>query len=141
MKHLPLLRSIPPCILLVALVCGCSRHTGAYTPRPAQLTAEQLSARFVLMDPGARRSVTSTGLQEIRLPDGRFQVACQVLNRENRRIQVQIQCVFKDAAGFGNGDETPWETLILTENATETVQFTSLNNAATSYTVRVRQAR
>lgn len=141
MKHLKLLRPILSCVLLVALAAGCSRHAGAYTPKAANLTADQVSAKFVLMDPGARKSVTSTGLQEIRLPDGRFQVICQVLNRENRRIQVQIQCVFKDAAGFGNGDETPWETLILTENATETVQFTSLNNAATSYTVRVRQAR
>lgn len=141
MKHLHLLRPILPGVLLLALAAGCTRHTGAYTPKPANLTADQISAKFVLMDPGARKSVTSTGLQEIRLPDGRFQVVCQVLNRENRRIQVQIQCVFKDAAGFGNGDETPWETLILTENATETVQFTSLNNAATSYTVRVRQAR
>ena len=141
MKHIKILHPILPCLLLAALVSGCSRHTGAYMPKPAHLTTDQLAAKFVLMDPGARRSVTSTGLQEIRLPDGRFQVVCQVLNRENRRIQVQIQCVFKDAAGFGNGDETPWETLILTENATETVQFTSLNNAATSYTVRVRQAR
>jgi uncharacterized protein YcfL len=141
MKHLPILRPILPCFLLVGLAAGCARHTGAYTPKPANLTADQQSAKFVLMDPGARRSVTSTGLQEIRLPDGRFQVVCQVLNRENRRIQVQIQCVFKDAAGFGNGDETPWETLILTENATESVQFTSLNNSAASYTVRVRQAR
>ncbi|MBM3903299.1 MAG: hypothetical protein FJ379_14635 [Verrucomicrobia bacterium] len=141
MKHPHLLRPILPCVLLVALAAGCSRHTGAYTPKPANLSADQLAAKFVLMDPGARKSVTSTGLQEIRLPDGRLQVVCQVLNRENRRIQVQIQCVFKDAVGFGNGDETPWETLILTENATETVQFTSLNNTATSSTVRVRQAR
>jgi uncharacterized protein (DUF2141 family) len=78
---------------------------------------------------------------EARLPDGRLQVACQIMNRENRRIQVQVQCVFKDAQGFSTGDETPWDNLILTENATETVKFTSLNNLAASYTVRVRQAR
>ncbi|MBN9688928.1 MAG: YcfL family protein [Verrucomicrobia bacterium] len=128
-------------IAATGLAAGCSKQSGALMPQPAGLTPEQTNAKFVLMDPGAQYSVTSTGLMETRLPDGRLQVACQVLNRENRRIQVQIQCVFKDAQGFSTGDETPWDNLILTENATETVKFTSLNNQAASYTVRVRQAR
>ena len=61
-------------------------------------------------------------------------------NRENRRIEVQINCVFKDEQGFPV-DETPFRTLILTENAQEGVQFTSMNNQAKTYTIRVRQAR
>ncbi len=62
-------------------------------------------------------------------------------NRESRRIQVQINCVFKDAQGVSTGDETPWQTLILSENATEAVRFTAMNAQAKKYTVRVRQAR
>jgi hypothetical protein len=54
---------------------------------------------------------------------------------------VQVQCVFKDSAGFSTGDETPWENVILTENGQETVRFTSMNNLASKFTVRVRQAR
>ena len=38
-------------------------------------------------------------------------------------------------------DETPFVTVILTENATEDVKFVSLNHLALKYTIRVRQAR
>jgi uncharacterized protein YcfL len=85
--------------------------------------------------------VTCTGLQEVPLTDGRLEVVANVKNRENRRIQVQINCVFKDAQGFSTGDETPWQTLILSEYATEAVRFTAMNTQAKKYTVRVRQAR
>ena len=61
--------------------------------------------------------------------------------RESRRIQVQINCVFKDEQGFSTGDETPFQTLILSENSTEAVRFTAMNTQARKYTVRVRQAR
>jgi hypothetical protein len=85
--------------------------------------------------------VTCTGLQEITLPDGRLEVVANVKNRENRRLEVQVNCVFKDASGFSSGDETPWQTLILSEYATEAVRFTAMNGQARLYTVRVRQAR
>ena len=64
-----------------------------------------------------------------------------VKNRENRRIQVQANCVFKDDQGFSTGDETPFQTLILAENSTEAVHFTAMNTLAKKYTIRVRQAR
>ena len=38
-------------------------------------------------------------------------------------------------------DATPWETLILTENETQTTHFRSLNDQAKNFTVRVREAR
>ena len=64
-----------------------------------------------------------------------------VKNRENRRLQVQINCVFKDAQGFTTGDETPFQNLVLAENSTATVRFTAMNALAKRYTIRVRQAR
>lgn len=126
---------------LTILSASCkSPQPGPYPPQnPAGLDIENRE-KFVLMDPGAQRSVTCTALQETTLPDGRLQVAANVRNLENRRLQVQIDCVFKDAQGFAL-DETPFQTLILTENATETVTFKSLNAKATRYVVRVRQAR
>lgn len=127
--------------LIAGFLVGCASHQGAFAPADSQGSNQEMNARFVLMDPGAQRSVTSSGLQETRLDDGRLKVSCILQNRENRRIQVQVQCVFKDGAGFSTGDETPWDNVILTENGMETVQFTSLNNKAVTYTVRVRQAR
>jgi hypothetical protein len=95
----------------------------------------------VLMDPAVQYSVTYTGIQEEFLPDGRLKVTVHLRNRENRRIEVQANCVFKDQNGFSTGDETPFQAVILTENITEDVSFVSANNQARKYTIRVRQAR
>jgi hypothetical protein len=94
-----------------------------------------------LLDPGVRYSVTCSGVQERTLPDGRLEVVAHLRNRENRRIEVQANCVFKDGNSFSTGDETPFVMVILTENGTEDVKFVSMNNLAKKYTIRVRQAR
>jgi len=127
---------------LAAFLAGCasSSETGALTPQNATKFNTEAHEKFVLLDPGTQQSVTCPGLQETILPDGRLQVVAKVRNRENRRIQVQINCEFKDSQGFPI-DSTPFQTLILTENATEGVPFTSMNAKAKDYTIRVRQAR
>jgi hypothetical protein len=67
-------------------------------------------------------------------------VSAKLRNRENRRIEVQANCEFKDAQDFAL-DSTPFRTVFLDENATETVTFESFNKNAVRYTIRVRQAR
>jgi len=114
---------------------------GAYAPKNTTKYAIENTEPFVLMDKGAETSVTCSGIQERVNPEGRMEVAANVRNRLNRRIQVQINCVFKDEQGFSTGDETPWNTLILTENAQETVRFTAMNSQSRKYTIRVREAR
>ena len=99
------------------------------------------SEQFVLLDPGVRFSVTGGVINERTLEDGRLEIVAQFRNRENRRIEVQANCVFKDQNGVGTGDETPFQTVILTENATEQVHFVSANNLAKKVTIRVREAR
>jgi predicted transcriptional regulator len=85
--------------------------------------------------------VTSQSSFARTLEDGRLEVVVQLRNREGRRIEVQANCVFKDVNGISTDDDTPFQTVILTENATEQVKFTSSNDKAKRYTVRVRQAR
>jgi len=114
---------------------------GAFTPKNTGKFALENELKFVTMDRRVQRSVTCSGLQERVLEDGRLEVAANIRNRERRRIQVQVQCVFKDAQGFSTGDETPWQDLILTETSQETVRFQSFNEKAKGYTVRVREAR
>ena len=121
----------------IFLSVGCKTETSASPPANASLENQE---KFVLLDPGAQYSIAPTGIQEKYLPDGRLQVTANVRNRENRRIQVQINCVFKDAEGFAV-DETPFRTLILDENAQESVPFVAANTQATKYTIHVRQAR
>jgi hypothetical protein len=114
---------------------------GAYRPKNTNKYALENESNFVLLDHDVQRSVTCSGIQQQVLQDGRLEVVANVRNRINRRIQVQINCVFKNDQGFPTGDETPWNTLILDENAQEGVHFISMNNQARRYTVRIRQAR
>jgi hypothetical protein len=124
------------------LATGCATHDkGPYLPEWPQTPAYETREPVVLLDPGVQYSFTYTGLEEQTLPDGRLKVVVHLRNRENRRLEVQANCVFKDQNGFLTGDETPFQMVILTENATEDATFTSMNNLAKKFTIRVRQAR
>jgi hypothetical protein len=79
--------------------------------------------------------------EAVTTSDGRLEVWAQLQNLLNRRIEVQVDCVFKDLNGNPTNDESSFRTLILTENAIEQVRFASLNSQAKRYTIRVRQAR
>jgi hypothetical protein len=126
----------------VLLVAGCSTHDkGPYLPEGVKTPAYEGREPVVLLDPGVQYSVTCSGVQEQMLPDGRLEVVAHLRNRENRRIEVQANCVFKDQNGFLTGDETPFVMVIMTENATEDARFVSMNALAKKYTIRVRQAR
>jgi hypothetical protein len=134
--------SLIPLALAAATVvlAGCKSDTGAYVPANTRVNDVENREPFVLLDKYVQRSVTCSGIQQRALADGRLQVTANVRNREARRLQVQVNCVFKDDQGFSTGDESPFETLILTENAQESVTFTSMNNLARKYTIRIRQA-
>jgi len=126
---------------LLAAGCSSTHDKGPYLPQTPKTPAYEGREPVVLMDPGVQYSVTCSGVQEQTLPDGRLEVIAHLRNRENRRIEVQANCVFKDQNGFTTGDETPFIMVILTENGTEDVKFVSMNNLARRYTIRVRQAR
>ena len=119
---------------LAILLNGC----GAPTARQSAISN---NSKFVALGSLGSRIVQCTALQENTLPDGRLEVRANILNLVNKRVDLQINCIFKDAQGFSTGDETPFQTLILDETAQETITFTSLNTKAKDYTVRVRLAR
>jgi len=127
-----------------ALFTGCatrSRDTGAYLPVNTMVNDRENHEDIVLLDGRVQYSVTCPNIQERHLSDGRLQVTANIRNREGRRIQVQVNCVFKDAQGFpSENEEAPFHNLILTENAQEPVQFVSMNDKAQRYTIRIREA-
>jgi uncharacterized protein YcfL len=125
----------------LALSAGCVAAAGPFPALDTTKFTLENTDRFVLLDQPAQNSVTCTGLQEIPLADGRLEVVANVKNRESHPVQVQINCVFKDEQGFATGDETAFQTITLSENATEAVRFTAMNALAKKYTIRVRQAR
>lgn len=114
---------------------------GAYQPRNVNKYDLENHAKLVLLDKGVERSVTCPNIEERVTDEGRLEVVANVRNRLNRRIEVQVNCVFKDDKGFPTNDDAPFRTLILDENAQEGVRFVSLNDHARTYTIRVRQAR
>lgn len=124
---------------LTFLNTGCE-HGGAYAPVNTTKYNLETEAKFVLLDAGTQRSITSSGIQQRTLPDGRIQVTANLRNREERRIEVQVNCVFKDEQYFPV-EETPFRTEIFTENETKGVMFESANSKARNYTIRVREAR
>ena len=119
---------------LTILLSGC----GAPTARQSAISN---NSKFVALGSLGIRIVQCTALQENTLPDGRLEVRANILNLVNKRVDLQINCIFKDAQGFSTDDETPFQTLILDETAQETITFTSLNTKVKDYTVRVRLAR
>ena len=127
--------------LLLAAGCASTHDKGPYLPQTPQPVGYETREPVVLLDPGVQYSVTCSGIQEQILSDGRLEVVAHLRNRENRRIEVQANCVFKDLNGFLTGDETPFVMVILTENGTEDARFVSMNTLAKKYTIRVRQAR
>ena len=127
--------------LTAALLAGCQTPPGSYEPLDTTKYTIENTNKFEPLDQGTQVSIACTGLQERILPDGRLEVVANVKNRENRRRQVQLDCVFKNEQGFSTGDETPFRNLTLAENSTEAVKFTSMNNLARKYTIRVREPR
>ena len=124
---------------LAITFAACKSTPGPFTPTPAANVEGK--EPIVLMDRMVQTSVTSQGITYRELPDGRLEVIAVIQSKDPRRIQVQVQCVFKDVNGVAIDDETPWQTLILTENGQEQLSFKSMNNQAKKATVRVRQAR
>ena len=124
--------TLSACLTILLSVCGA--------PTAAQSTISN-NSKFVALGSLGSRILQCTALQENELPDGRLEVRANILNLVNKRVDLQINCIFKDAQGFSTDDETPFQTLILDETAQETITFTSLNTKAKDYTVRVRLAR
>lgn len=118
---------------------GCATESAKQPVTVTPYGAEDKS-RYALEGPHVQHSIAYTTTEMRTLEDGRLEVITNVRNKENRRLEVQISCIFKDANNFSTGDETPWRTLILTENSEEPVNFTSMNNRAKNFTVRIREA-
>lgn len=135
---------IPLAAMIAALLgagCRTAHDQGPYLPLASKTPAYENTERFVLLDPDTQWSVTCPAINERAIDNGRLEVIAQIRNRVNRRVEIQLNCVFKDENGFAIGDETPFQTVILSENATEQVRFVSASGQAKKYTIRVRQAR
>lgn len=121
----------------VVLLSGCATDPA----RDSTKYSLESTEKFVTLDRVTQAEVACTGLRERMLPDGRLEVVVNVKNRSANPLKLQINCIFKNDQGFSLGDETPFQSLRLAANATETVRFIATNPQAKRYTIRVKQAR
>jgi hypothetical protein len=125
----------------LALTLGCATHPEPEQPfETTKYTLENTDKFAVLADPVAP-PIACTGLQQRTLADGRLEIVANLKNREQRKVVVQANCLFKTDAPEDVGIETPWQTVMLAEDTTQTVRFVAPNATAKKYTVRVRTAR
>ena len=122
------------------LFVGCETQNDAHKSAAHAVPANLEPPQFIALDSGVQHSLKCNHVQAAPLPDGRLDVAATLQNLENRRIQVQANCVFMDTNN-AVVEETGFVNVFLDENAMETVKFASLNDKAQKFTVRVRQAR
>jgi Protein of unknown function (DUF1425) len=134
---LPLL----PALCALALLAGCGTEPAPQAPQDSTKFTVENTDRFVALDPATEAAVSCTGLQERTLGDGRIEVVANLRNSGIKAAKVQVQCVFLDAQGTPVGDGAPWQSVSITEYATEVVRFTAPGTSAVKYSIRVRQAR
>src|SRR5687767_12993382 len=98
----------------LGLALGCE-HDGAYVPDTEPHAAVENISTVALLDEDLADMIAVEGQQAKYSDDGRLQVVANLRNRSEDRLTVQVQTVFKDENGFSTGDETAWETIVITE--------------------------
>lgn len=137
----PLRPTVVGALTVLALFAGCS--TAMSPPSPlatTKYTIENNTEEFVVLDRPLAPAISCTGLRPHQRSDGRFEIVANVRNSQDRPLLVQVNCVFKDANGFGIGDTTPYQTLKLDAHSTEAVRFTATTPMAKRYTIQVRES-
>ncbi|HEY4989303.1 MAG TPA: YcfL family protein [Opitutaceae bacterium] len=125
----------------LALLAGCGTAPAPQAPQDSTKFTVENTDRFVALDPATEAVISCTGLQERTLADGRIEVVANLRNSGTKAAKVQVQCVFLDAQGTPVGDSAPWQSVSITESATEVVRFTAPGPSAIKYSIRVRRAR
>jgi hypothetical protein len=127
------------CVL--ALLPGCASAPSRAEPQETTKFTMENTDRYIALDAATEATISCTGLQELLLGDRRLEVLANLRNSGTGDALVQVQCVFLDDRGMPVGPEAPWQTLKLSDSATEVVHFTAPNPEATKYSIRVRKAR
>ena len=119
---------------------GCASNEGPYAPAKRDSSPE-IENKTVILDKELSDFIAVDSQNAERTDGGKLKTMSNVRNRTNQDLTVQVQTVFRDLNGFSVGDDTAWETVVLTANETRTIAAISTNKKAESYTVRIRMMR
>ncbi len=134
-------RQIMPLTLALAVAVTLTAcQTGPYPAVKHGVGLEETES-LVLLDRDLQKAI-SVDFQRARYtPDGRLIAEANIRNRLSANLNVQLQTVFKDSANVSSGDETTWQTLLLSPHATQTYAAAAMNTSSEKYTIRVRFER
>jgi hypothetical protein len=124
-----------------AILAGCTTAPTPVAPPATAAPAAAPDEKFAPADAAAAAALECAILQERTLGDGRLEVVAVVRNRTAQRVEAQVRCAFRDSQGITDGDETPWQTLVLDGNSAEAVRFAALSPSAARYAISARLAR
>ncbi len=128
----------PVPFLFLLFLAGCQSEPATFRPEESAKYSLENTEKFLLQDRPAQLAITCTGLQERFDAAGCLEVVANLKNRGPEAIEMQVRCVFQDAARLGTGDETPWLALNLDAGATEAVHYFATNARARKFTIMVR---
>lgn len=126
-------------LFLSFLYFGCTTE-GPYVPSQRQPSPE-VENTFVMMDQELSGLIAVDMQDAKRTLKGKLRALANMRNRTNQDLTVQVQTIFRDAKGFSIGDDTSWETIVLTANETRTIDTTSTSKKADRFNMRVRMVR
>lgn len=125
--------------LALSLLMGCATE-GPYVPE-GRSTSPEVENTTVIMDKEISKMIAVDEQRTERTAQGKLKSLSNIRNRTNQDLNIQVQTVFRDEHGFSIGDDTSWDTLVLTAHETRTISATSTTRKAARFSVRIRMIR
>ena len=125
----------------LAALAGCAGTAAPQVPQDTTKFTVGNTERFEALDAATQADISCTGLQERTLGDGRLEIVASIMNRGEKPVRLQIQCLFLDERGLPIGDAGQWQMLAIGADSTEVERFTAPGAGGGRYAIRVRSAR
>jgi hypothetical protein len=126
-------------VLLLAALAACKSQGPWPATGPEGEPLDQ-TYPILYLDESLTGVIEVTNQVVDRRPDGRLAVEVTFLNRQPKRLHLQIQTTFKDARG-SETEKTNFIDFFLSNNASDTFKVTSLNARADRYLLQVRRMK
>lgn len=122
-------------LVALAFAAACGWHG----PQAAQSWPEvKVGETVQAMDAAAYKLVAVQAFQAVPEADGRLKLTLELANLSDTDLPVQVQTIFRDAAGMLVGDETGWQMLVLPGNGSARYEVGSLKPHPGAYTVQIK---
>lgn len=140
------MKKIVAVLVVSAFLAGCTGcAAGPYKAIRSGPDNIEISSSVVVLDKRmaaqfGSRKVVVMGERKSRTPDGRLELQCDIRNMKNEFLMMQIQTVFRNAAGLVV-EETAWELIEVPAFVTITYGNAASTPEASEYTIRIRSEK